>query len=116
MIAIRQANEASGAKIIEHGAPVQIARNAWLTGPVPRPNTEKNYGIGLILKHEDGRTEEDYLPEDMSLVIDTQKGFVVLSGCGNSGILNTLDCAGEDQGFQDPCGERWISSFRIERE
>lgn len=91
MIEIRKVYEASGAKIIEHDAPVQIARNVWLTGPVPRPNPEKNYGRGVVLKHEDGKTEEDFLPEDLSLVIDTPKGLVVLSGCGHSGIVNTLE-------------------------
>ena len=91
MIEIRKMYEASGAKIIEHNAPTQIAKNVWLTGPVPRPNPEKNYGRGLVLTHEDGKTEEDFLPEDISLVIDTTKGLVVLAGCGHSGIVNTLE-------------------------
>jgi 7,8-dihydropterin-6-yl-methyl-4-(beta-D-ribofuranosyl)aminobenzene 5'-phosphate synthase len=36
---------------------------------------------------------EDTLPEDMSLVFDTGKGLVVLSGCGHAGIVNTLEYA-----------------------
>lgn len=91
MMEIRKMYEASGAKIIEHDAPTQIAKNVWLTGPVPRPNPEKNYGRGLVLTQEDGKTEEDFLPEDLSLAIDTTKGLVVLAGCGHSGIVNTLE-------------------------
>ena len=36
---------------------------------------------------------EDTLPEDMSLVLDTSRGLVVVSGCGHSGIVNTLEYA-----------------------
>ena len=33
------------------------------------------------------------IPEDMSLVINTAQGLVVVSGCGHSGIINTLEYA-----------------------
>ena len=42
---------------------------------------------------QDGRLVEDNVPEDMSLVIDTDKGLVVLAGCGHAGIVNTLEYA-----------------------
>jgi 7,8-dihydropterin-6-yl-methyl-4-(beta-D-ribofuranosyl)aminobenzene 5'-phosphate synthase len=41
----------------------------------------------------DGSSVEDTIPEDMSLVIDTDRGLVVLSGCGHAGIINTLEYA-----------------------
>ena len=34
---------------------------------------------------------EDYVPEDQSLVIYTADGFVLVSGCGHAGIVNTLE-------------------------
>jgi 7,8-dihydropterin-6-yl-methyl-4-(beta-D-ribofuranosyl)aminobenzene 5'-phosphate synthase len=36
---------------------------------------------------------EDTVPEDSSLIFDTERGFVLLSGCGHAGIINTLDYA-----------------------
>jgi len=33
------------------------------------------------------------LPEDQSLIIVTDKGLVVISGCGHAGIVNTLEYA-----------------------
>jgi len=36
---------------------------------------------------------EDTIPEDMSMVFDTEQGLVVLSGCGHAGIVNTLEHA-----------------------
>jgi 7,8-dihydropterin-6-yl-methyl-4-(beta-D-ribofuranosyl)aminobenzene 5'-phosphate synthase len=36
---------------------------------------------------------EDTLPEDQSLVIDTEQGLVLISGCGHAGIVNTLEMA-----------------------
>ena len=41
----------------------------------------------------DGSMVEDTIPEDMSLVIDTDRGLVVISGCGHAGIINTLEYA-----------------------
>src|SRR5262249_2310733 len=45
------------------------------------------------LRAEDGALSEDNLPEDQSLVIDTPKGLVVISGCGHAGVINTLEYA-----------------------
>jgi 7,8-dihydropterin-6-yl-methyl-4-(beta-D-ribofuranosyl)aminobenzene 5'-phosphate synthase len=41
----------------------------------------------------DGSSAEDTIPEDMSLVIDTDRGLIVLLGCGHAGIINTLTYA-----------------------
>jgi 7,8-dihydropterin-6-yl-methyl-4-(beta-D-ribofuranosyl)aminobenzene 5'-phosphate synthase len=67
----------------------QIYPGVYLTGPVPRKYKEKNYGRDTYLKTDRGFVE-DSVPEDMSMVIVTTKGLVMLSGCGHSGIINTL--------------------------
>jgi 7,8-dihydropterin-6-yl-methyl-4-(beta-D-ribofuranosyl)aminobenzene 5'-phosphate synthase len=48
--------------------------------------------VGTI-ETADGSTQEDTIPEDMSLVIDTDRGLVVITGCGHAGIINTLEYA-----------------------
>ena len=83
----------SGGKIALHDSFTEIAPGIFLTGPVPRPYPEKNYGLGSnIVKKKDasGNVVEDIIPEDMSLVIRTEKGLVLLSGCGHSGMINTI--------------------------
>jgi 7,8-dihydropterin-6-yl-methyl-4-(beta-D-ribofuranosyl)aminobenzene 5'-phosphate synthase len=35
----------------------------------------------------------DNIPEDQSLVLDTDKGLVVLTGCGHAGLINILTYA-----------------------
>ena len=34
---------------------------------------------------------EDTVPEDMTLVFQTEQGLVYLFGCGHAGVINTLD-------------------------
>ena len=48
-----------------------------------------------MIQFPDGHQVEDNLPEDMSLVLDTDKGLVMVSGCGHAGIINTLEYARE---------------------
>ncbi|MES2775734.1 MAG: MBL fold metallo-hydrolase [Bacteroidota bacterium] len=82
----------SGGQVILHDGFTEIAPGVFLTGPVPRPYPEKNYTLGgNIVRKKDasGNIVDDIVPEDMSLVIRTEKGLVLLSGCGHSGIINT---------------------------
>ncbi len=92
---VRKTYESLGGRFVIHDKPAELYPGVWLTGPVPRPYPEKNYGIGGQgkVRMPDGAMVEDTIPEDMSLVIDTDRGLVVLSGCGHSGIINTLEYA-----------------------
>lgn len=80
----------SGGRFIEIDRPQKIAPAIYLTGPVPRRYPEKNYPPGRTL-NTPGGVVEDNVPEDMSMVIRTSRGLVVLTGCGHSGIVNTLE-------------------------
>ncbi|MDX2152321.1 MAG: MBL fold metallo-hydrolase [Bryobacteraceae bacterium] len=85
-----------GLGIVEHEKPVELAAGVWLTGPVVRRYTERNFSIGPAgrVVTPEGLVE-DNVPEDSSLVFDTEKGLVVLSGCGHAGLANTLAYARE---------------------
>ena len=83
----------SGGIIKVHDNFIEIYPGIFLTGPVPRKYPEKNYGLGNnIIRKKDysGEIIEDIIPEDMSLVISTEKGMVLVSGCGHSGLINTI--------------------------
>jgi 7,8-dihydropterin-6-yl-methyl-4-(beta-D-ribofuranosyl)aminobenzene 5'-phosphate synthase len=92
---VRTAYEGLGGKMIVHDRALELYPGVWLTGPVARVYPERNFGIGPGAKVQmpDGSMVEDTIPEDMSLVIDTNRGLVVILGCGHAGIINTLEYA-----------------------
>ena len=92
---VRKMYEALGGKVIVHDSPQELYPGVWMTGPVARIYPERNFGIGPGAKVQmpDGSSVEDTIPEDMSLVIDTDRGLIVLSGCGHAGVINTLEHA-----------------------
>jgi len=93
MIAIRKEYEATGGKIIEHSEGAEIFPGAWLTGPVPRKYPERNWSVTGKVQTPDGLVE-DTIPEDQTLVLNTSKGLVIVTGCGHAGIVNILTDAG----------------------
>jgi 7,8-dihydropterin-6-yl-methyl-4-(beta-D-ribofuranosyl)aminobenzene 5'-phosphate synthase len=91
-IAVKSAMEATGAVFVEHRKPEEIFPGVWLTGPVPRPNPERYWGSPADIVSDRGLLS-DSIPEDMSLLINTDKGVVVVAGCGHAGTVNTVEYA-----------------------
>jgi 7,8-dihydropterin-6-yl-methyl-4-(beta-D-ribofuranosyl)aminobenzene 5'-phosphate synthase len=91
-ISVRAAYEKLGGRFIEHAEPAEIHPGIWLTGPVPRVHPERNWSAVGKVRAPEGLVE-DTIPEDQSLVIETDSGLVVVSGCGHAGIINTLEYA-----------------------
>jgi 7,8-dihydropterin-6-yl-methyl-4-(beta-D-ribofuranosyl)aminobenzene 5'-phosphate synthase len=85
--------EALGGEFIEYDEPRQLLTGVWLTGPVPRPFPEKNYPEGIHYRDPNGNLVVDNIPEDQSLVLDTDKGLVILTGCAHAGLINILTYA-----------------------
>jgi 7,8-dihydropterin-6-yl-methyl-4-(beta-D-ribofuranosyl)aminobenzene 5'-phosphate synthase len=92
MLVLRKDYESTGGKFIEHDSPVELFPGAWLSGPVPRPYPEHNWSSLGKVQAPEGLVE-DTIPEDQSLVLNTPKGLVVVSGCGHAGVVNTLTFA-----------------------
>lgn len=92
MLATRPAYEATGGTFINHDGPAEIFPGMYLTGPVPRRYPERNWSKTFRLRAPTGETE-DNIPEDQSLVIDTEQGLVLVAGCGHAGIINTAEYA-----------------------
>ncbi len=92
MTVTRRDYEATGGHFVEYDHPVELLNGVWLTGPVPRKYPERNWGARSEIQTPDG-WKEDTIAEDMSVVVNTDQGLVILSGCGHSGIINTLEYA-----------------------
>ncbi len=91
-LTVRKAYEELGGSFIEHAGPAEIHPGMWLTGPVPRVHPERNWSDVTKVRTPEGLVE-DTIPEDQSLLIETESGLVVISGCGHAGVINTLEYA-----------------------
>ena len=89
---LRAEYKRTGGTFLENDKPVALFPGIWLLGPIPRIYPEKNWGGSGKVKTPDGLAE-DNIPEDTSLVLDTNRGLIVLSGCCHAGIINTIDYA-----------------------
>jgi 7,8-dihydropterin-6-yl-methyl-4-(beta-D-ribofuranosyl)aminobenzene 5'-phosphate synthase len=96
-IAIKRELEALGATFIEHASAAELMPGVWVTGPVPRRYPERNWNPAIRIVTPGGLVP-DSVPEDMSLVIRTDKGLVVVTGCGHAGVVNTVEYAREIAG------------------
>jgi 7,8-dihydropterin-6-yl-methyl-4-(beta-D-ribofuranosyl)aminobenzene 5'-phosphate synthase len=68
---------------------LEILPGVFITGSVPRRTDFEHGDAHLIVKH-DGQMVPDPIPDDRSLVLQTEKGLVVLLGCCHAGLINTL--------------------------
>jgi 7,8-dihydropterin-6-yl-methyl-4-(beta-D-ribofuranosyl)aminobenzene 5'-phosphate synthase len=95
MVAAKALYESAGGSFVIHKKPAEIAPGVWFTGPAPRPHPERNWGgigsVGRVIGPQG--PVEDNIPEDAALVFDTERGLVLLAGCGHAGIINTADYA-----------------------
>lgn len=78
-------------------SPMQIAPALWITGPVPRNIESYNGPKGLFIETKGGQ-RADIIKDDQSLGYLTSKGWLMTSGCGHSGLMNTGEVL---QGIED---------------
>ena len=90
--AARAEYEALGGSFVEHARPAEPWPGVRVTGPVPRHHAEGNLPRDIVIGSAQA-TATDQVPEDVSLVVETPQGPVVLTGCGHAGIVNTLEAA-----------------------
>lgn len=90
----RKTFENTGGSFVIHGKPHELFPGVWITGPVPRVHPERNFPESLNILSTGGPVS-DTIPESQSIVIDTDEGLVVISGCGHAGMINTMTYARE---------------------
>ena len=85
----KSAYEAAGATFNLSTAFREISPGVMLTGEVPRVTAFEKGDQGLYC--DCSGQELDATPDDQSLVIETDKGLVILLGCCHAGLVNTLE-------------------------
>ena len=78
---------------IDSSAPKLIAPGVIVTGTIPRRTEFEDTGGAFFL--DEACTQPDVLADDQALLIETAAGWVVITGCGHSGAVNTLNYAAQ---------------------
>ncbi len=93
--------EGMGVSIEEREGPTLLEDLLLVTGQIPR---ETDFEIGFPMGYVEigGEVQQDALLDDQALVARVEgKGLVVISGCGHSGIINTVNYAKKLTGVEE---------------
>jgi len=92
--------EAEGAEFILIQGYHKINDKISAVSNVRRPSNWKSWDIRLKQKIE-GSIMDDPFEDDLSLLIETDSGPVVLLGCAHAGIIEILDHISEESGYNE---------------
>ncbi len=82
--------ESLGANFIFNTEFTEVGKGLFLTGEVPRKTSFEKPDPRLF-SEIDGKPSHDLFLDDQSLILDTEKGLVVVLGCAHSGMINILN-------------------------
>jgi 7,8-dihydropterin-6-yl-methyl-4-(beta-D-ribofuranosyl)aminobenzene 5'-phosphate synthase len=69
---------------------VEVDKGLFLTGEVPRQTSFEKPDSRLFREIE-GQTFPDLFLDDQSLVLQSERGMVLILGCAHSGVINIID-------------------------
>jgi len=78
---------------------IEISDNIFFSGEVPR-KTEFEHPDTRLLVERNGSFEPDPLLDDISLLVETDKGPVILLGCAHAGTVNVMKHFSEKTGHE----------------
>lgn len=82
--------ENSGIRIHFSHTPVEIAPGIMTSGEIPM-KTDFETVEPMFYSMQNGRETTDAIPDEISLILDTPNGIVVIVGCAHRGIINILN-------------------------
>ncbi|MEM4472810.1 MAG: MBL fold metallo-hydrolase [Archaeoglobaceae archaeon] len=86
----------ASSNLIEHRSPVEIAKNIWVLGEIPRTYETALLKDSFLIRN--GKKEADEIRDDQAIAIKTENGVVLILGCCHSGLRNTVKWAEEVTG------------------
>ena len=82
--------ESLGANFVFNRDFIEVDKGLFLTGEVPRQtNFEK--ADPRLFSEIDGKTTQDLFLDDQSLILDTEKGLILILGCAHAGMINIIN-------------------------
>ena len=82
--------ESLGANFVFNTDFTEVEKGLFLTGEVSRKTPFEKPDTRLFTEM-DGKTTQDIFLDDQSLILDTEKGLIVLLGCAHSGMINIVN-------------------------
>lgn len=68
----------------------EIFPGIYLTGEVPKTSDFEPPDATMKLRGADGAWLQDAIRDDLSLIVDTDKGLTIVLGCAHAGLINIL--------------------------
>jgi len=82
--------ESLGANFVFNSTFMEVERGIFLTGEVPR-KTSFEKPDSRLFSEIGGKTVQDIFLDDQSLILDTEKGLILILGCAHSGVINIIN-------------------------
>ena len=82
--------ESLGANFVLNKDFFEVEDGIFLTGEVPRKTSFEKLDPKLFAEM-DGKITPDAFPDDQSLILNTERGLLVILGCAHAGIINILN-------------------------
>ena len=95
----REELESLGAKFTLTVAPMQLSANVLTTGEVPMV-TDFEKVVDNVSRREGAQMVPDEVKDDLSIVLKTDHGLVVMLGCSHRGVVNHILHAQEITGVK----------------
>jgi 7,8-dihydropterin-6-yl-methyl-4-(beta-D-ribofuranosyl)aminobenzene 5'-phosphate synthase len=88
----REYLESLGARFLLARELREVGPGVWLTGEIPRRHPlEKGDSSQLAITEAGEILRPDPVNDDLSLVVETSKGLVLVLGCAHAGLINIID-------------------------
>lgn len=81
--------ESLGANFLFNDAFLEVEKGMFLTGEVPRKTPFEKPDPRLFSEINGKRTQDIFL-DDQSLLLESNKGFILILGCAHSGMINII--------------------------
>jgi 7,8-dihydropterin-6-yl-methyl-4-(beta-D-ribofuranosyl)aminobenzene 5'-phosphate synthase len=81
--------ESLGANFISNSDFVEVEKGIFLTGEVPR-KTPFEKPDPRLFSEINGKPGPDLFLDDQSLIMESEKGFILVLGCAHSGMINII--------------------------
>jgi 7,8-dihydropterin-6-yl-methyl-4-(beta-D-ribofuranosyl)aminobenzene 5'-phosphate synthase len=73
---------------------VEVGPGVYLTGEIPRKSAFEKGDAKMSAIRPDGETiHPDPIKDDLSLIIDSDKGLIIVLGCAHAGMINIIEYA-----------------------
>jgi 7,8-dihydropterin-6-yl-methyl-4-(beta-D-ribofuranosyl)aminobenzene 5'-phosphate synthase len=82
--------ESLGANFILNNDFTEVEEGIFLTGEVPRKTSFEKRDPKLFTE-TDGKMNPDIFLDDQSLILNTERGMLLILGCAHSGVINILN-------------------------